>query len=554
MIFRKIRIIPAARLKGKTLRHVFTVVIILLSAPFTGCHYLRVHRSAGTSGEEVGRYQGEGKFIIVHLGDDAWHLTDISVGPDTIKGTLTPFAGRDLHINAGPDKPVRYRTSPAHDETEALNEVHLFTTEMITFHSGQASIPVNAITSADVFDKATGTTIAAWTFGAMGALAGAAAVVTGITLLVKESCPFVYVHNGAGYSFTGEIFSGALQPGLERDDYLKLPSITPVEGSYKIKLTNEVREIQSVNIAELLVFDHRQGTEVQMDKHGKAYLVTDPVMPVSARSNSGSDILPLLSERDSLSYLFNDTVAGRGNAEEIVLEFVRPHDAVKACLIIRARNSFWLDGLLLRIHSLFGRRYKIYSSRQEKASGDTLRQWSIAQKFPLAVSIYKEGQWIPCDYFNIAGPMAMRDDILPLDVQGIESDTIRLKLETGFLFWEIDNVRLDFNSETPGTPIRITAADAVSNNADVRGTITKSDESYFVLDSLNDELTMSFQAPPLNGGTRTIILHSGGYYKLVRDFRGRPDKNLLRTFMEPGRIPEYSRQVYDSITTRIISR
>ena len=111
---------------------------------------------------------------------------------------------------------------------------------------------------------------------------------------------------------------------------------------------------------------------------------------------------------DSLSFLFDDKESGKSGVENIILKFVKPANTHIAKLLIRAKNSFWLDGLFLKFHSLFGKNFDEFARRQETAPGDKLREWSLNQKLPLSVYVEENGKWNFTDYFNIAGPMAYR--------------------------------------------------------------------------------------------------------------------------------------------------
>lgn len=86
-----------------------------------------------------------------------------------------------------------------------------------------------------------------------------------IFLLTKSSCPFVYTLDGADYNFRGEIYGGAIAPNLERDDYMPLPGFAAVDSVFKLKITNELKERQYTDVAELLMVEHSENITVLMD-------------------------------------------------------------------------------------------------------------------------------------------------------------------------------------------------------------------------------------------------------------------------------------------------
>jgi hypothetical protein len=512
-----------------------------------GCYYFRVNKSTESPAITISKMQDQQKFIILHLDDQIWQLSDIIIEKDNLTGKITALSGHEIYKRANPDKANRYRKR----ESQILNEVHIYTTEFTKIDATKVSIPIKAITKIDVFDKASGATIASWVFSGLAIGVGAWGILLIIVLLTKSSCPFIYTFNGKDFILTGEIFSGATQPGLERDDYLPLPSYASTDRTCKIKITNEVHEIQSVNLAELLVIDHPGNTSVLIDKNGIPYSFNNPVSPVDARNIGKTDVLPFIKNRDTLVYTGIEKEVGKDGIEDIVMKFIKPADSESARLIIRAKKSFLFDALILKLHGLFGEDYNKYSLKEAKTPGDKLRKWQLEQKIPLSVYVERNGKWEFADYFNIAGPMALRDDILPLNLKGINSDTVKIKLETGFLFWEIDYAGMDFSKSEVIKPVRVPVTTAIDNNDfDIRGLLLNSDIGYYVQKQPGDEALLTFETPIQKESTRSVFLHSKGFYKILREQTGKPDKKKLKTFRKPNTLPAYSKETFDLLQSK----
>ena len=523
------------------------IIIISFSIATNSCLYFKVNRSTEPPASTLNKMQDEHKFIILHLDDKAWQLSDIIIEDQTITGRITDLSNILNYKMVNPDVPNRYRKNFSKDESEILNEVHVYTTEFTKNEKAKVIIPIKSITKIEVYDKATGATIASWGLSGIGA----AAVLFIVILLVKSSCPFIYAFNGTDYIFTGEIFSGATQPGLERDDYLLLPSITAASGSYKVRITNEVHEIQSINLAELLLVDHPENVNVLIDKKGVPYFISESVSPSEARSTGNIDVLPLIKNKDTLFFTGSENKVGKNGIEDIVLKFIKPANSESARLVIRAKNSFWLDVLITKLHKLFGENYDSYSLKEAGTSGEKLRKWQLQQNIPLSVYIYKNGKWVFADYFNIAGPMAMRDDILPLNLKGIYSDTVKIKLETGFLFWEIDYTGMNFSKQDPVKPVVLHVNKAVdNNNTDIKELLLQSDKKYYVQNKTGDEALLTFDAPLQKSSNQSVFLHSRGYYQILREQTGKPDKKKLKTFRKPNRLPAFSKETFDLLPTK----
>ena len=523
----------------------FTIFSLL--AMTNGCYYYRVNRSSEPPANTISKMQDEHKFIIMHIDDKVWQLSDIIIEQENITGTISELYGIEKYRKVKPDAPNRYRK----DQSQILNEVHIYISELTKTGSTKITFPIKVISRIDIYDKATGATIASWGFSSLGIGIGAAGVVLIIILLTKSSCPFIYSFNGTDYIFTGEIFSGATQPGMERDDYLLLPSVASMDGTYKVKITNEVHEIQSINFAGLVVIDHSKNNSVLIDKNGIPYSVNETVSPVEAECTGANNILPLIADRDTLLYSGNETKVGKNGIDEIVMKFIKPENAQSSKLIIRAKNSFWLDVLISKIHKLFGERYNSYSLKEAETPGNKLRKWQLDQKIPLSVYIEKNGRWEFVDYFNIAGPMALRDDILPLNLEGINSDTIKIKLNTGFLFWDIDYAGMDFSKNEVMKPVTVPVKTAIdNNNVDISGLLLNPDQDYYVQKQTGDEAFLTFDAPVQKESNRSVFLHTRGYYKILREQTGKADKKKLKTFRKPNSVPAFSKETFDLLPAR----
>ncbi len=478
----------------------------------------------------------EEKAVILHRAEDTFYLTDYKVTKEAIdanvyEGRFAPRLGKDmeLHIYVSPDVEIPERL-PA-----------------------RASIPFAAVEKVEVYEVSTGKTIfynVAWAIPA-------AAVVVGIIILAtKSSCPFIYTYDGSSYEFAGEIYSGATHPPLERHDYLPLPALKAVDGEYRIKLANEVREVQHTNLTELWVIDHPLGSEVLVDKYGVAHTLTGPQSPINAATLGGEDVLASVGVADGACYTGGVPEEAKGVVDGIELSFDRAPSAKAAKLIVQAKNSFWLDYAYGQFCELFGDAYADWFEEQKTASAEELRRWSLEQGIPLAVYVEDGGAWRSVDYYHIAGPMAAKRDVLAFDIPAGASDEVKVKLEFGPLFWEIDYVALDCS---PDQPVRIYSVPATSavdeGGGDVAPLLRSDDDLYYVQPNVGEHAFLTFAAPePPEGLARSTVLHTKGHYEIIRNPQGKPDLKLLYSFQKPGRFIEFSQELFLDHYQAMVSR
>ena len=477
----------------------------------------------------------EGKAVILHRGFDTFYLYDVKITNDQLdavayKERAEPPTKKDkeLHIYASPTAAI----------PESL--------------PAQTSIPFAAIERVEVYDVSTGKTV----FYSVGLALGVLVVAVLLVAALKSSCPFIYVFDGERYEFAGEIFSGATHPPNERHDYLPLPTLRAVDGEYKIKLANEVREIQNTNLAELWVIDHPLGGEVLVDKYGFPHTLTEPQSPANAVTLGGEDVLAGVAVADDACYMGGAPEKANADVDGVVMTFKKPRGATSAKLVVQAKNSFWLDYAYGQFCELFGDVYADWFEEQKTAPAEELRQWSLEQGIPLALYVEEEGAWTFVDYYHIAGPMAAKRDVLAFDLPADSSDDVKVKLEFGPLFWEIDYVALDCSADLPVRIHSIPATTAVDEKGrDVAGLLRADDGLYYAQPNVGEHALLAFAAPePAEGSTRSTVLHTKGHYEIIRNPQGKPDLKLLYSFRRPGRFIEFSQDLflnhYEAMATR----
>ena len=492
------------------------VVALLLSAiiilEFTGCYSLR-----GVSKGEV-PYSTK-KYFFVHGPTSYLQINNVSISNGVLSGKInelikTPVKGQSVHLFVAPDSAIK------------------ITGKIV-------QIPFNNIAKAEIYKVDGGKSI----LMGIGVVASAFLVIILIALLLKgASCPFVYSDDGSNINFEGEIYSGATALPLERNDYLKLRNLKPVDGSYKIKLTNEVNEIQNTNLTELLVFNHTPGTDILVDKYGSAHIISDLRKPALAFDNYGRSLIEELSYCDSLRYI-SDVKSDLILKDTISISFEKPEGISSSKLIISGKNTMWLDYMFGRFADLFGNKYDNWKATRNKKSREELLQWTLDQGMPLAVYMETDSGWKFVDYYNLPGPMADKEDVLLLDLSHVSGNKINLKLVAGLLFWDIDLIGMDFSAEQAINKTVVPLSTAVDENQkNVSDLLSDDDDNYLIQPDGNNITSITFPVPEtMSDMKRTIFLHSTGNYEILRDTKGRPDIAYLKSFLEPGSFIKFSK-------------
>ncbi len=493
----------------KTLAWALSALVIL---QFTGCYTVRnMPRS------ELG--YSERTYYFIHGQNSAYQITGTTLTDGILSGTLaslseTPKKGQVIHLYVAPDSALIVNG----------NVISIASANIAKLEVQKVDVGRSLLVSA-------------------GAAYGALVVVALIYWLTKEmSCPFVYSEAGTDVNMEGEIYSGATAIPIERDDYLKLKSLRPVDDQYRIRITNEVKEIQNTNLAELLVFDHPSNAEILVDKYGVAHSVSDIKKPVRAFNAYGRSLLTELSQCDNERYfseIRNDSLL----LDTINLSFERPKHSTHAKLVISAKNTMWLDYMFGRLSDMFGNRHDEWVKRRNKRSREDLLQWSLDQGIPLAVYLETDSGLEFVDYYNVPGPAADKKDVIQIDLTGISSDRVNVKLVSGVMFWDFDFAGMDFteDAEMTATVVSLDYA-ADETGKEVSSLLLYDDDKYLVQPHINNEARLSFRVPPITSGTeRSVFLHSKGNYEAIRDARGKPDMELLKGMLQPGMFTRFTK-------------
>ncbi|HJW27719.1 MAG TPA: hypothetical protein VJ508_00545, partial [Saprospiraceae bacterium] len=278
-------------------------------------------------------------------------------------------------------------------------------------------------------------------------IVGTVAAILVIAALTKSSCPFVSVFNGDQYVLQGELFGGAVNPNLQRRDYVPL-DIKPFRGEYWLRISNELKERQYTDYADLIFLEHQPDARAGMDATGVPYLLSDPIAPIEASLNHNSDVVDLISQADSVSCTFNDTTS-ISSLNDLYLSFPNPNAKHEGKLVLRLKNSYWFDYLYGEFMSNFGRRFNHWQKKQRHLPGEKMIQWTREQQIPITVSIATADGWKETFKLNSIGPLMDREVVIPLEWDKHQNDPVQVRLTTGFMFWELNYAALDYTEDQP---------------------------------------------------------------------------------------------------------
>jgi hypothetical protein len=209
----------------------------------------------------------------------------------------------------------------------------------------------------------------------------------------------------------------------------------------------------------------------------------------------------------------------------------------------------WGDYAFGELTRLFGNRYEEFVSWQGKRSPEKTLQWQKEQRYPLMVYLETAAGWQFVDNFDLIGPLGARDMVMPVCLSGAlitstmdGSRMVRIKLESGFKFWDLDYAAMDFSEDRTCQVAYVQPFSAITETGkDVTQLLSQNDKKYYIQKKTGEEGLIVYEdSPAITGMKKSVFLHTKGYYTHVRNYPNPPDKKQLQTFLVPGRFSKFS--------------
>jgi tetratricopeptide (TPR) repeat protein len=375
---------------------------------------------------------------------------------------------------------------------------------------------------------------------------------------LKGSCPFLYTWDGDEYVFNKDIlWRSALGMPLgimggntayafadASDDYIKIPGelLKPKDGVYSIRVTSELWETIYFDELQLYAIDHPDSVDVFVAEQfspppfpgKKIYQVSEKHSPVSARDSHGTDLLPLIAEKDDryISDFKPDKYQGVTEMKELILD---PGEYGKTNSLHLFMNG-WIFPTDASIN--------VALSQSE----------NIKVIPPVIQVINKKGEWQTVND-KLGFPMG-KDKTVIADLSGkFLSEDHRIRIITNMeIYWDY----IFFSDCNDNAPVVSTALSPISADLHYRGfsqsfrkggrygphwfdysnvekdnrwrdlsgnytrygpvlPLLKSSDNKYIISNAGDETSVEFDANRLpelrNGWKRDFLIHSVGWVK-----------------------------------------
>jgi len=239
-----------------------------------------------------------------------------------------------------------------------------------------------------------------------------------------------------------------------------------------------------------------------------------------------------------------DTAVAADVRSALDLEFRRPPGATGATLVVHGNNTPWAAWLMGDFVAAHGRDTDAwYAAMNADPEASQKLGRALAREAFLSVSVWTGTGWAPRGLVWEAGPEVAKRQALHLDLRGVVGETVRIRLESAPLFWNLDQVAIDY-SERPEPAIEVvepSRAVMEHDGRDVRGLLAEVDGAHLVLET-GDAAELTFEVPPVpDRMARSYLIATTGWYMIHSPESDAPPRaDLARIGSVPGAVSRMS--------------
>ncbi len=309
----------------------------------------------------------------------------------------------------------------------------------------------------------------------------------GITLTLEAwedvggSCPWVFTWDGAEYVIDNDIYSVARYPKGEYTDYYLLQTPLVTQGNiYNLEIREIEREDSWTDFTGLTAVDHASDVAVGTDDKGNisAFRPDELIAPVTAVSNSGSDVNSLINTKD-------DSGFNAYSEDYIEINFGNVDVSQGARVLLRVKGFISGTGEDM---PFIGPPAVIVQTLQGGAWQEIGR---LKPRFEWSEEVFDLSPYLP----DSGGDRKIR----------------LYTISHGQKYHEIDYVALSTGPEPAFEIKQLALVSAEFNNGDVLNILNYSDNNYLEM-TLGDRFSVSFASEPQTLAERDFIFISEGYY------------------------------------------
>jgi hypothetical protein len=477
-------------------------------------------------------------YIIVHNGANYWQLNQKKLSHGILTGVLSKVnATSDFYYQ----KSLQKRTFKVpREDMNYARQIHLHVDAFELIDSTSIELKIADIKQAETLNINAGMSV----FSSVLLIVGTPLAIFTVVLAIACNCPHNYTFDGTNYHFTNTLFTGATAPNLERNDFKMLPDYRPSDSTYQMIVKNELNEQQFTNLLELIAVSHPLNTQVVTDQKGNLYSVAQRENALAATNDAGESMVQLISEPDDEAYSF--TQMGSDNFSHVVTQFAVPSNATNGKILVRAKNTQWGGLVYESFAELMGKNYDNWVKHNQKRTPEEAQKDMEEAGIPLIVSIKKNNEWVPVESIQLVGEVDFNEICIPLSETDLPKEgKLEVRITSGFNFWELDAVQMDFSAPQPLSIVHL-APTSATGALDYTSQLQSDDQNYMAHLQKGDSAVIRFeQIPVVSDAARTLFIRSKGYYLSTKTHSGSTNWSAVMAMRQAGGLSLFSKELYE---------
>jgi len=217
----------------------------------------------------------------------------------------------------------------------------------------------------------------------------------------------------------------------------------------------------------------------------------------------------------------------------------------------------WSGYVYDEFNKLFGKNHGKWVEMNRDKSKMEREKWMREQGIKLMVDIKQGEKWVTYDEVEVVGDPSMNQVVIPIQ-RNLFGEELEVRLRSGFMFWELDYVGLDFSvNESVEVQVHKPAKATGNNGTDFTQQLSFDDNDYMQhaqKEEFNSTEVYYSNLPVDTSLQRTLILKSKGYYVPKSEYTGKTDRKRLQYFVNPGELSRFSRELYDNVMQEMVAK
>ena len=299
------------------------------------------------------------------------------------------------------------------------------------------------------------------------------------------------------------------------------------EGNINLKIFNNLPETEYIDHLQVLEVAHNGYDFLGVNNENKFISYNMAETSTLSLAGNSNNITNTLNYRDNINYNF-DNLDSSDELNSITLKYDKTKFSGSTKLIIRGKQTEWLETVANYIFMNIGKSYNNWVKRRDRMPGEKWLEKNEWQGVALNVYLKVNDKWKYVGSHHDGGTLSMRELVMDIDLNKVTGSSFEIKLESAYKIWELDYVGItnDWSEDLTVNTLDIQSI-VDEDGSDISNTVAVDDSNYHIQQGAGSYVNLIAKGPSL--ASSTIVLQGTGYYHHIREYE---HKANLKFFMK----------------------